>query len=212
MAPQVTTNTTAQHLRASHAQGTSRANPAAVIATSGVSELLWNIADPGLWGRYKADMAIKLSMKTLTCRADAKRMLNGFDPTVSGLYRIAGVDWLLAEKDQFSSATTFQLVDLEEGLPGDNTIGPLNTRSLTDVRHQVREKAPPNRRKNFYWRTGLTNASQNGKQFAKPPRQTAGKYLRDYPESHWRKVTKGGTRTWNHQKETICLRLMTLRK
>ena len=81
-------------------------------------------------------MAIKLSMNTLKCRAVARRMLNGVDPTVSGLYRITGVDWLLADEKQFSSATTLQLVDLE-GLPGDNTMGPLNTRSLTDVRHQV---------------------------------------------------------------------------
>ena len=64
----------------------------------------WNRADPQgaamepsrsqPWGQHKADMAIKLSMKTLTCRADARRMLNGVDPTVSGLYRLAGVDWL----------------------------------------------------------------------------------------------------------------------
>ena len=81
-------------------------------------------------------MAIKLSMNTLKCRAVARRMLNGVDPTVSGLYRITGVDWLLADEKQFSSATTLQLVDLE-GLPGYNTMGPLNTRSLTDVRHQV---------------------------------------------------------------------------
>ena len=65
-------------------------------------------------GRYRADMAIKLSMKTLTCRADARRRLNGVDPTVSGLYRTADVDWLLAEEEQLSSATTLQLVDLED--------------------------------------------------------------------------------------------------
>ena len=37
-------------------------------------------------------------------------------PTVSRLYRIPGVDWLLAEQEQFSSATTLRLVDLD-GLP-----------------------------------------------------------------------------------------------
>ena len=84
-------------------------------------------------------MAIKLSMKMLTCRADAERMLNVVDPTLSGLWRIAGVDRFLAKEEQFSSATTFQLVDLE-GLPGDNTMGSLNTRSLTDVRHQLYDK------------------------------------------------------------------------
>ena len=120
-------NTTAQHSRASTAQDTSRADPTVVMDTRRVSKLLWNRADPCPWGRYKTDMAIKLSMKTLTCRADATRMLNGVDPIVSGLYRIPGVDWLLAEEEQFSSATTLQLADLE-GLLGDNTMGPLNTR------------------------------------------------------------------------------------
>ena len=53
-------------------------------------------------------------------------MLNGHDPTVSGLYRTAGVDWFLAEEEQFGSATTLRLVDLEV-LPRDNTMGPLIT-------------------------------------------------------------------------------------
>ena len=138
MAPQVTANTTSQHSRASPAQGTSRANPAAVIDTSRVSELLWNRADPSPWKRYKADMSIKLNMKTY--RADARIMLNGVGATVSGLYRIAGMDWLFAEEEQFSSATTLQLVDLE-GLPGDKTMGPLDTKSLTEVHHQVRKSS-----------------------------------------------------------------------
>ena len=78
-------------------------------------------------GQYKADMAIKMNTMTLTCHADAKKMRNGHDPTVSGLYRIAGVDWSLAEEEQFSSATTLRLVDLE-GLPRYNTMGPRNRR------------------------------------------------------------------------------------
>ena len=151
----------------------------------------WNRADPQgaamepsrsqPWGQHKADMAIKLSMKTLTCRADARRMLNGVDPTVSGLYRLAGVDWLLAEEEKFSSATTLQLVDLE-GLPGDNTMGPLTTRSLTDVRHRVRERAPLNRRGKFLVKNRPNNRHHKmGEQFAKPPGQTAGVYSKDYP-------------------------------
>ena len=181
VAPQVTANTAAQHSRASPAQRTSRVDPVAVIDTSRVSELLWKKADPSPWGRYRADMAIKLSMKTLTCRADARRMLIGVDLTVSGLYRIAGVDWLLAEKEQYRSATTLQLVDLE-GLPGDNTMGPLNTMSMTDVRHQVRERAPQHRRGNFLVENRPNNRHHKiGKQFAKPPRQTAGEYSRKYP-------------------------------
>ena len=93
-------------------------------------------------------MAIKLNLKTLTCRADAKKLLNGHDCTVSGLYRIAGVDWLLTKEEQFNSATTLRLLDLE-GLPRDNTMNPLITRLLTDVRHQVIERTPPNRKKKF---------------------------------------------------------------
>ena len=49
-----------------------------------------------------------------------------------------GVDWLLAEQEQFSSAITLRFVDLNR-LPQDNTFGPLNNRSLTDVRRRARE-------------------------------------------------------------------------
>ena len=49
-----------------------------------------------------------------------------------------------AGEEQISSATTLRLVDWE-GLHRDNTMGPLNTRSLTDVRRQVRERATPSR-------------------------------------------------------------------
>ena len=83
-------------------------------------------------------------------------MLNGHDPTVSGLYLIAGVDWLLAEEEQFSSATKLRLADLE-GSSRDNTVGPLSTRSLTAVRNQVRERAPPNRKGKFLTETKPNN-------------------------------------------------------
>ena len=105
------------------------------------SVLLWNRPDPSHWGQYKTDM----STNTLTCREDAMRMIGGEGPTVSRLYRIPGVDWLLAEKEQFSSTTTLQHADLN-GLPQDNTFGPLNTRSLTDVRQRARELTPPARK------------------------------------------------------------------
>ena len=94
--------------------------------------LLWNRPDPSGWGQYKTDMSTKLNMNTLTCRVDATRMMGGDDPTVSGLYRIPGVDWLLAEQEQFSSATTLRFVDLD-GLPQENYFGPLNTRIRTSV-------------------------------------------------------------------------------
>ena len=115
--------------------------PAAGSSTSAVpaegvepgSLLLWNRSDPSHWGQYKTDMSTKLNMNTLTCREDAMRMIGGESPTMSRLYRIPGVDWLLAEQEQFSSTTTLRHADLN-GLPQDNTFGPLNTRSLTDVR------------------------------------------------------------------------------
>ena len=67
-----------------------RADHAAVIHTSRVSELLRFRADPRPWGRYKTDLVIELNLKTLTCRrADAWKRLNRVDPTVSDLYRIA---------------------------------------------------------------------------------------------------------------------------
>ena len=112
------------------------------------SVLLWNRPDPSHWGQYRADMSTKFNMNTLTCREDAMRMIGGEGPTVSRLYRIPGVDWLLAEQEQFSSTTTLQLADLN-GLPQDNTFGPLNTRSLTDVRRRARELTPPARKGKF---------------------------------------------------------------
>ena len=93
------------------------------------SVLLWNRPDPSGWGQYRTDMSAKLNMHTMTFREDARRMIGGECPTVSRLYRIPGVAWLLAGQEQFSSATTLRYVDLN-GLPQDNTFGPLNTRSL----------------------------------------------------------------------------------
>ena len=158
-------------------------------------------------------MAFKLSMKTPTCRADARSMLNGVDPTVSGLHRIAGVGWLFSEEEQFSSSTALQLVDLE-GLPGDNTVGPLNTRSMTDVRHQVPEKELHQTVEgSFCWRTGPTTGITKWGNSSPNPRDKLQASTQDtIPESHQWKATEGGTRTWSHQKDTICLRLITLRK
>ena len=116
VAHQATTSIATQPTRTPPAQRISQADHAAVIDTSKVSELLRNRPDPSPWGRYKADSAIELNMKKMTCHADAKKMLNGHDTTVSGLYRIAGVDWFSAEEEQFSSVTTLLLADLE-GLP-----------------------------------------------------------------------------------------------
>ena len=169
------------------------ANPASVAgpSTSAVpaegiepgSGLLWNRSDPSHWGQYKTDMSTKLNMNTLTCREDAMRMIGGESPTVSRLYRIPGVDWLLAEQEQFSSSTALRHADLN-GFPPNNTFGPLNTRSLTDVRQRTRERKPPARKGKFQ-----TDNKPNNKhhkmymQFAKPPGQTPGEYSKDYPRT-----------------------------
>ena len=162
--------------------------PAAGSSTSAVpaegvepgSLLLWNRSDPSHWGQYKTDMSTKLNMNTLTCREDAMRMVGGESPTVSRLYRTPGVDWLLAEQEQFSSTTTLRHADLN-GLPQDNTFGPLNTRSLTDVRQRARELTPPARRGKFQTENKPNNKHHKMyRQFAKPPGQTPGEYSRDY--------------------------------
>ena len=122
-------------------------------------------------------------MNTLTCQEDARKMIGGEGPTVSRLYRIPGVDWLLAEHEQFSSATTLRYVDLN-GFPQDNTFGPLNTRSLTDVRRRARELTPPARKGNFLAENQPNNKHHKMyRQFAKPLGQVPGEYSRDYPRA-----------------------------
>ena len=143
--------------------------------------LLWNRPDPSGWGQYTTDMLANLNMNTLTSRADARKMMGGEGPTMSGLYRISGVDWLLADQEQLSSATTLKFVD-QEGLPQDNTFGPLNTRSLTDVRRRVRELTPPSRRGKFLTENKPHNKHHKMyRQFSKPTGQAPGEYSRDYP-------------------------------
>ena len=169
------------------------ANPASTTgqATSAVpaeavepgSVLLWNRPDPSGWGHYKTDMSVRLNMNTLTCREDARKMIGGEGPTVSRLYRKPDVDWLLAEQEQFSSATTLRYVDFN-GLPQDNTFGPLNTRSHTDVRRRARELTPPARKGKFLAENKRNNRHHKMyRQFAKPPGQAPGEYSRDYPRA-----------------------------
>ena len=169
------------------------ANPASVAGPStsvvpaqGVepdSVLLWNRSDPSHWGQYKTDMSAKLNMNTLTCREDAMRMIGGESPTVSLLYRIPGVDWLLAEQEQFSSTTTLRHAD-QNGLPQDNTLGTLFTRSLTDVHQRARELTPPARKGKFQTDNKPNNKHHKMyRQFAKPPGQTPGEYSKDYPRT-----------------------------
>ena len=147
------------------------------------SVLLWNRPDPNGWGQFKTDMSARLNMNTLTCREDARKMIGGEGPTVSRLYRIPGVNWLLAEHEQFSSATTLRYVDLN-GLPQDNTFGRLNTRSLKDVRWRARELTPPAQEGKFLAEKKPNNKHHKKyRQFAKPPGQAPGEYSRDYPRA-----------------------------
>ena len=166
---------------ASTANQSTSAMPVERVEPSSV--LLWNRPDPSGWGQYNTDMSARLNMNTLTCREDARKMIGGEGPTVSRLYRIPGVDWLLSEQEQFSSATTLRHVDLN-GLPQDNTFGPMNTRSLTDIRRRARKLTPPARKGKF-----LAENKPNSKhhkmyrQFSKPPGQAPSEYSRDYPRA-----------------------------
>ena len=176
-----TSNPPATATPASTGSPSMSATPAEGIEPSSV--LLWNGPDPSYWGQYKTDMSTNLNMNTLTCRVDARRMMDGDGSSVSGVYRLPGVDWLLAEQEQFSSATTLRSMDLN-GLLQDNTFGPLNTRSLTDVRRRARELTPPSQRGKF-----LSETKPNKKhyemyrQFSKTPGQAPGEYSRDYPRA-----------------------------
>ena len=81
---------------------------------------------------YKEDL-IKLNLQTVSFAADAMKMLNGARLSVNGLYSITGVDWLTAAAINFSSKTALRFADLE-GLPSNNTMGPVNARPLQDVK------------------------------------------------------------------------------
>ena len=72
-------------------------------------------------------------------------MLNGARLSVNGLYSIASVEWLIAAGINFSSTTGLRIGDLE-GLPSNNTMGPVNARPLQDLKMNhsegKREKRP----------------------------------------------------------------------
>ena len=194
-----------------------RANPASAAgpSTSAVpaegvepgSLLLWNRSDPSHWGQYKTDMSTKLNMNTLTCREDAMRMIGGESPTVSRLYRIPGVDWLLAEQEQFSSTTTLRHADLN-GLPQDNTFGPMNTRSLTDVRQRSRELTPPARKGKFQAEnktiTSITRCT--GSLLNHPVRSLASIQETTPERPRWMEMT-GDMGNWRPQWATACSQL-----
>ena len=93
---------------------------------------MWSRPTPSPWHIYKDDL-MKLNLQTASFAADAMRMLNGARLSVSGLYSITGVDWLIAAGINFSSKTALRFADLE-GVPTNNTMGPVNARPLQDVK------------------------------------------------------------------------------
>ena len=66
----------------------------------------------------------------------------------------------------------------------DNTLGPLNTRSLTDVRRRARELTPPARKGIFLAENKPNNKHHKlYRQFAKPPGQAPGEFSSNYPRA-----------------------------
>ena len=98
----------------------------------GRGSLIWSRPIPFPWQVYK-DELMKLDLQRVSFIDDARRMLNGATLSVSRLYSITGVDWLIAASINFSSTTALRFADLE-GLPSNNTMGPVNARPLQDVR------------------------------------------------------------------------------
>ena len=93
---------------------------------------MWSRSMPSPWHVYK-DELMKLDLQRVSFIEDARRMLNGATLSVSRLYSITGVDWLIAASINFSSTTALRFADLE-GLPSNNRMGPVNARPLQDVR------------------------------------------------------------------------------
>ena len=110
----------------------------------GRGSLMWSRPTPSPWHVYK-DELMKLDLQRVSFIEDARRMLNGATLSVSRLYSITGVDWLIAASINFSSTTALRFDDLE-GLPSNNKMGPVNARPLQDVRlnhdEENREERP----------------------------------------------------------------------
>ena len=90
----------------------------------GRGSLMWSRPIPSPWHVYK-DELMKLDLQRVSFIEDARRMLNGATLSVSRLYSITGVDWLIAASINFSSTTALRFADLE-GLPSNNTMGQVN--------------------------------------------------------------------------------------
>ena len=88
--------------------------------------LMWSRPIPSPWYVYK-DELMKLDLQRVSFIEDARRMLKEARLSVSRLYSITGVDWLIAAGINFSSTTALRFADLE-GLPSNNTMGSVNAR------------------------------------------------------------------------------------
>ena len=93
---------------------------------------MWSRPISSPWHIYKQDL-MKVNLQTARLAADAMKMLNGARLSVNGLYSITGADWLIAAGINFSSTTALGFPDLK-GLPSNNTMGPVNARSLKNVK------------------------------------------------------------------------------
>ena len=103
------------------------------------------VQEYALWHIYKQDL-MKLNFLTARLAADAMRMLNGARLSVIGLYSILGLVWLKAAVFNFSSTTALRRLAGLEGLPSNNTMGPVNVRPLQGITknkgEQTREERP----------------------------------------------------------------------
>ena len=93
---------------------------------------MWSRPIPSPWHIYKGDL-MKLNVQTVSFAADTMRVLNGARLSVSGLYSITGVDWLIAAGINLSSTTALRFADLE-GLPSNSTMVSVNGRPLQDAK------------------------------------------------------------------------------
>ena len=121
------------------ATGTSRSDTRSETTSTSRGErrpdrgsLMWSRPIPSPWHVYK-DELMKLDLQRVSFIEEARRMLNGARLSVCRLYSITGVDWLIAAGINFSSTTALRFADLE-GLPSNNTMGPVNARPLQDLR------------------------------------------------------------------------------
>ena len=93
---------------------------------------MWSRRISSPWHIYNDDL-MKINLQTVSFAADAMRMLTGARLSVSGLHSITGVDWLIAAGINFSCTLALRFADLD-GLPSNNTMGPVNARQIQDVK------------------------------------------------------------------------------